>query len=388
MSGGVMGVGIIGAGNISESYLTRAPNFAGIEVRAVADLDPDRAAARAAEFGVRAETVAGMLTADDIDIVVNLTVPAAHRDVTCAILDAGKHAFSEKPLALTLADARAIADCAAKNDRRVGSAPDTFLGGSHQECRRLVDAGAVGRIVHGTCHVLSPGMESWHPNPDFFFVEGGGPILDMGAYYVTQLINLIGPVARVTAMTGMASDTRTIGSAARKGEVIPVETPTTAHALLEFASGAIITLGASWDVKGHGHRNVELYGTEATLVPQDPNFFGGLVEVMHPGGKVETFDPGAHPLAVPNRNTAGATPRADYRTAGLADMADAIQAGRPHRCALEMALHVTEVLEAILVAGVARRFVDITTTCDRPAPLDAAAARALMVDTVPGSVPA
>lgn len=279
MNGTVMGVGIIGAGNISESYLKRAPLFNGIEVRAVADLDPDRAAARASEFGVRAETVDGMLAAEDIDIIVNLTVPAAHHTVTCAILDAGKHAFSEKPLSLSLADARDIAAHAETAGLRVGCAPDTFLGGSHQEARRLVDEGAVGRIVHGTCHVMGAGMEGWHPNPDFFFLEGGGPILDMGAYYVTQLINLIGPVARVSAMTGMASETRTIGSAARKGEVIPVEVPTTAHALLEFQSGAIVTLGASWDVKGHGHRNVELYGTEATLVPQDPNFFGGVTEV-------------------------------------------------------------------------------------------------------------
>lgn len=379
MSGGpVMGVGIIGAGNISESYLLRAPLFKGIEVRAVADLDAARAETRAAEFGVRAETVEEMLAADDIDIVVNLTVPAAHHAVTCAILNAGKHAFSEKPLSLSLADARDIAARAQAAGKRVGCAPDTFLGGSHQEARRLVDEGAVGRIVHGTCHVMGAGMEGWHPNPDFFFLKGGGPILDMGAYYVTQLINLIGPVTRVSAMTGMASATRTIGSAARKGEVIPVETPTTAHALLEFASGAIVTLGASWDVKAHGHRNVELYGTEATLVPQDPNFFGGVTKVIAPDGTTQAFDATDHPLAVPNRDADGPSPRADYRTAGLADMADAIRSDRPHRCALDMALHVTEVLESILIAGEDERFVPITTTCPRPAPLDAQAARALM----------
>lgn len=383
MSGPVTGVGIIGAGNISESYLRRAPSFNGIEMRAVADLDPARAAARASEFGVRAETVEGILAADDIDIIVNLTVPAAHHGVTCAILDAGKHAFSEKPLSLSLADARDIAAHAQKSGLRVGCAPDTFLGGSHQECRRLVDEGAVGRIVHGTCHVMGAGMEGWHPNPDFFFLEGGGPILDMGAYYVTQLINLIGPVARVCAMTGMARETRTIGSAARKGEVIPVKVPTTAHALLAFHSGALITLGASWDVKGHGHRNVELYGTEATLVPQDPNFFGGVTEVIRPDGTRETHDAADHPLAVPNRDTAGPSPRADYRTAGLADMADAIRAGRPHRCALDMALHVTEVLESILISGQEQRFVSITTTCPRPEPLNAQAARALMKVGVP-----
>ena len=382
MSAGAMGVGIVGAGNISESYLLRAPLFHGIEMRAVADLDPARAKARAAEFGVRAETVEGLLAASDIDIVVNLTVPAAHHDVTCAILAAGKHAYSEKPLALSLADARDIGARAEAAGRRVGCAPDTFLGAAHQESRRLLDQGRVGRITHGTCHVLSPGMEWWHPNPDFFFLKGGGPILDLGPYYVTQLVNLIGPVAQVAAMTGMASPTRTITSEPRAGETIPVETPTTAHALLRFASGAIVTLGASWDVAAHGHRNVELYGTEGTLVPQDPNFFGGTTEVATRAGS-ETFDASDHPLSVVNRTTNDGKPRADYRTVGLADMADAIATGRPHRCALEMATHVTEVLESILAAGEENRVLDMTTTCERPAALDAASARALMREAVP-----
>lgn len=377
--GTILGVGIIGAGNISESYLKRAPVFKGIEVRAVADLDMDRARDRADEFGVRADTIDDILAADDIDIIVNLTVPAAHYEVTGRIIDAGKHAYSEKPLTLSLADARDLADRAERAGKRIGCAPDTFLGGSHQESRRLLDQGAVGRIVHGTCHVLSAGMEMWHPNPDFFFVKGGGPILDLAPYYISQLVNLIGPVKRVAAMTGMATDTRTIGSAARKGEVIPVETPTTAHALLEFHSGAIITLGASWDVQAHAHRNVELYGTEGTLVPQDPNFFGGITKVEK-NGEVQEHDGLDHPLAVPNRDLDSDTPRADYRTIGLADMADAIRTGRPQRCSLDLSLHVTEVMEAILASGEDGSFKTMTTTCDRPEALSADAARALMKD--------
>jgi predicted dehydrogenase len=203
-------------------------------------------------------------------------------------------------------------------------------------------------------------------------------VLDLGPYYLTQLVNLIGPVARVAALTGQAADSRTITSEPRAGEVIPVRTPTTAHALLQFHSGAIVTFGASWDVHAHGHCNVELYGTEGTLVPQDPNFFGGTTEVTDREGRVTSHDATGHPLAVPNRETRDGVPRADYRGIGLADMADAIRTGRPHRCALEMALHVTEVLEAILVSGEEGRFVDIETTCDRPEPLDAEAARALM----------
>lgn len=274
MSAGELGVGIIGCGDISEAYLMRAQLFRGIEMRAVADLDPSRAEARADAFGLRAESVAGLLASEDIDVIVNLTVPAAHAEITCAILEAGKHAYSEKPLSLSLPEARQICNLSAARNRRVGCAPDTFLNPSHQESRWLLDAGTIGRVTHGTCHVLSPGMEMWHPNPDFFFRKG--PVLDLGPYYVAHLVNLIGPVRRVAAMSGMASDVRTITSEPRAGETIPIETPITIHALLEFASGAIVSFVASWDVHTHGHRNVELYGTEGTLIPQDPNFFGGI----------------------------------------------------------------------------------------------------------------
>ena len=378
MTGETLGVGVIGCGDISESYLLRAPLFRGIEMRAVADIDMARAQARADGFGVRADTVDGLLAADDVDIVVNLTVPAAHADVTRAILEAGKHAYSEKPLALSLADAEALGRLAGERGLRIGCAPDTFLGAAHQEARRLVDAGAVGRIVHGTCHVMSPGMEMWHPNPDFFFLRGGGPVLDLGPYYVAQLVNLIGPVKRVAAMSGMASGSRTITSAPRAGEVIPVETPTTIHALLEFHSGAIVTFGASWDTQAHGHRNVELYGTEGTLVPQDPNFFGGTTEVVGKGGETTTHDAADHPLSVANRTTNDGKARADYRTVGLADMADAILTGRAQRCSFERALHATEVLEAILRSGEEGEFRTMRTTCTRPEAFGPGEARALM----------
>ena len=371
-------VGLIGCGNISESYLGRAHLFAGYEMVAVADLDAARAEAAASKHGLRSSSIEDLLAAPDIDAVVNLTVPTAHHAVTCAILDAGKHAYSEKPLALTGAEAREIAARAAEAGRRVGCAPDTFLGGSHQEARRLVDEGAVGRIVHGTCHVMSAGMEHWHPNPDFFFVHGGGPVLDLGGYYVAQLVNLVGPVARVAAMATQAGPTRTILSQPRAGERIPVEVPTTVHALLEFASGAVVTFGASWDTHWHGHRNVELYGTEGTLVPEDPNFFGGPVEVLPKGGAPKTHDGAAHPLSKTNRTTLDGVPRADYRGIGLADMAAAIAEGRPHRCSLELALHVVDVMTTVLASAERGAFLDVETRCGRPAPLGPGAARALL----------
>lgn len=372
------GVGIIGCGNISASYLQLAPLFNFIEVRAVADLNMAAAEARAAEFGVRAETIDGLLGADDIEIVVNLTVPAAHFEVTTRILESGKHAYSEKPFVLTLEEGEALRSLATSKGLRVGSAPDTFLGGAHQLARAVLDEGQAGEIVGGTCHVMGHGMESWHPNPDFFYQPGAGPILDLGPYYITNLVQLIGPVKAVTAMASASFKTRTIGNGPRDGEEIPVDTPTNIHAVLEFANGALITLGASWDVWAHRHANMELYGSKASLYVPDPNFFGGVVQIASEGGDTSDVTERNHPFAVPNQSDAGGSTRANYRCAGLADMAGAIADGRPHRCSQELATHVVEVMTAILQSADDRRWVTLSTTCERPEPLDAGQARALM----------
>lgn len=372
------GIGIIGCGNISEAYLKLAPLFAGLEIRAVADIDMDAAEARAAEFGVRAETVEALLAAEDIDIAVNLTVPAAHFEVTKRILHAGKHAYSEKPYVLSLDEGEALRTLAAEKGLRVGSAPDTFLGGAHQLARAAIDDGRVGDIIGGTCHVMSHGMEAWHPNPDFFFQPGGGPILDLGPYYIANLVQLIGPVRAVTAMSCASFPTRTIGNGPREGEVIPVETPTTIHAILEFQSGALVTLGASWDVWAHRHGNMELYGREGSLYIPDPNFFGGEVLCAGSDGAFHTLLDDNHPLGVPNMKDGGGKAQANYRCAGLADMAAAIAQDRRHRCSLEFATHVVDVMTAILKSGEVRQWVELTTTCARPEPLGPDQARGLM----------
>lgn len=374
-----LGVGIIGCGNISTAYLTLAPLFASLELRAVADLSAAAAERQAATFGVRAETVEALLAAGDIDMVVNLTVPAAHFAVSKAILKAGKHAYSEKPFVLSLAEGRALRDLAATKNLRIGSAPDTFLGGSHQQARATVDSGQIGRVIGGTAHVMSHGMEAWHPNPDFFFQPGGGPVLDLGPYYITNLVQILGPVRAVSAMAAASFATRTIGSGPRKGEEVPVSTPTNIHALMEFQSGAIVTLGASWDVWAHGHHNMELYGTKGSLYLPDPNFFGGELRFAGPDGKSEVLAPWDHPLGKPNIEDSKGTPRANYRTAGLAEMAAAITEGRPHRTGLDMALHVIEVMTGILASAERRGWVEMTTTCARPAPLGPDEARALLV---------
>ncbi|WP_103174107.1 Gfo/Idh/MocA family protein [Paracoccus sp. SY] len=375
-------LGLIGAGNISASYLGRAPHFAGIRFVAVADMNHAAAEARATEYGIEARGVDALLASPDIDLIVNLTIPAAHFEISKRALQAGKHVYSEKPYVLTLEEGRELARIAAERGLRIGSAPDTFLGTSHQLARHIVDSGAIGRVTSGTCAVMSSGMEGWHPNPDFFFLKGGGPVLDLGPYYISNLVQLLGPVARVAALASTPSPTRTIGSAARKGEQIPVETPTTIHALLEFEGGAVISFQSSWDVHQHDLKPMALYGTEGTLHIPDPNFFDGEVRVTRRAdpAPLPAWD---HPLGPPNRETNNGKSVADYRASGLADMALAIAEGRPHRCNDELALHVVEVMTAILQSGEEGRFVPMTTTCARPEALDPQAAASLLAQPVP-----
>jgi len=368
-----LGIGILGCGNISAAYMRLAPLFRGIEVRACADLSDEAAKARAEEFNLRAETVDGLLSADDIDIIVNLTVPAAHFEVSRTILEAGKHVYSEKPFVLSVEEGQALATLAGEKGLRVGSAPDTFLGGAHQLARHLIDQGSVGAVTSVTCFVQSPGMEMWHPNPDFFFKPGGGPILDLGPYYVSNLVQLLGPVKRVTAMCMSGSDYRTITSEPRHGEKIKVETPTTIHSILKFHSGAQVTYCASWDVWQHGHSNMELYGRDGTIHVPDPNFFGGELRLTEKGSFVTVSEDWKHPFSIANDG-----PHANYRAAGLADMALAILQGRPHRCSLAFSLHVVDVMASILASGETGEYKDILTTCDRPEALDPQAARDLL----------
>lgn len=378
-----LGVGIVGCGNISTAYLNFSKLFKPIEVRAVADIDPAAAQSKAQDFGIGSRSVEELLASDDISIVVNLTVPSAHYEVTRQILLAGKHAYSEKPLVLTLEEAKDLRDLAARSRLRVGCAPDTFLGGAHQRVRQAIDEGAVGRVIGGTCHIMGHGHEHWHPNPDFFYQIGGGPVFDMGPYYTTNLVQLIGPVRAVTAMSSAPVATRTIGNGPRKGTKIPVETPTTFHAMLEFQSGAVVTLGASWDVWAHRHKEIEIYGENGSIFVPDPNFFGGTVTVVDPKQSATDLDFLDHPFGCNNVTDTRGISRANYRGAGLADMATALQEGKAHRCNLELAVHVVDVMTSILKAGQTRQWIEMTTTCERPTPLTAREAQSLLAQAVP-----
>jgi predicted dehydrogenase len=361
-----VGIGIIGCGNISAAYLKAARAFPILDVKAVADLNPAAAEARGAEFGVPATTVEGLLADPGIEIVVNLTVPLAHVEVGLRAIAAGKHVHSEKPLAIDTAEARPLLDAAKAKGLRVGCAPDTFLGGAHQTCRRLIDDGAIGQPLAGTAFFMCPGHERWHPSPGFFYLRGGGPVLDMAPYYVTDLVNLLGPVARVAAITARARGTRTITSQPLAGQQIPVEVATHAAATLEFVSGPVVTMVMSFDVPRHRHRPIELYGSEGTMVVPDPNHFGGQIEIGTAAGDWRAV---ATEHAYSNGN---------FRIIGVADMAHAIRKNRPHRASGALAFHVLEVMEAVQRSSDEGRHITIESRPERPAMLPA--------DVMPGDL--
>ena len=352
-----VGIGIVGLGNISGAYLKAARGFPILDIRAVADLNPEAAAARAAEYGLKVVPLEAIFTDPAIDIILNLTIPRAHVEVGLRAIAAGKHVYSEKPLGIEFAQGQQLVVAARAKGLRVGSAPDTFLGGAHQTARQLIDQGAIGKPVGGTAYFMCPGHERWHPNPAFYYDVGGGPMLDMGPYYITDLVNLLGPVARVAGLATTPQPTRTITAKERLGEVIPVHVPTHVSGLLQFRNGAAVQITMSFDVAGHKHVPLELYGTDGTLIVPDPNYFGGQIESLKKGGEWV--------------NEVTDMPYADgnYRSIGLADMAHAIRANRPHRANGDLALHVLEVMEAIGRASDAGRTIDITTTVERPAPL-------------------
>jgi predicted dehydrogenase len=346
-------VGVIGSGNISGAYLRHARAFSSMTIVACADMNEALAREKAAEFSVEARGVDELLASDDLDIILNLTPPQAHAPVNRQILEAGKHAYCEKPFALDRESAEAVLSLAESKGLRVGCAPDTFLGGGHQTCRRLVDEGAIGTPVHGTAMMMSPGPESWHPNPDFYFLRGGGPVMDMGPYYITALVNMLGPVAEVQAM-GHRSGERTCTSEKHMGRKLPVEVDTHVAGNLRFASGAIITLIMSFDTASTKHLPIELHGTEGSLLVPDPNLFDGPVHLAKWGER--SFEE--------VELTHGYTD--NYRSIGLADMAEGILRGRPSRVSGELARHVLDVMLSLQEAAGRDGRVHVTSTVDRP----------------------
>ena len=354
----VWNVGLVGCGTISRNYVRGLALYEHLALACVADINPRAAQRLSAETGCPAASVPELLARDDVDIVLNLTVPKAHADVDLMAIEAGKHVYSEKPLALNCAEGQAVVEAARRRGVRLGAAPDTFLGGGIQTCRKLIDEGAIGEPVAAAAFMLSPGHESWHPAPAFYYQAGGGPMLDMGPYYVTALVNLMGPVARVSGMTRTTFAERIITSEPLKGAVIRPEVPTHYAGTIQFASGAIGTVVQSFDVWGANLPRIEIYGAEGSLSVPDPNTFGGAVRRLHKSDRHAWREmPLSHSDQVP-------------RGIGLADMAYAMTRGRPdHRVNGDLAYHVLEVMQAFEDSSARGQCLELASTCVRPRPL-------------------
>jgi predicted dehydrogenase len=352
-------VGVVGCGNICDIYFKNmtGPFAKQLEVAACADLDMERARAKAAAYGCKAVDVAQIMADPSIDIIVNLTIPKAHFEVAMLAVNAGKHVYSEKPITLTREQGKTLLAAAAAKNVRVANAPDTVLGASHQTCRKLIDDGVLGAPVAATAFMQCHGHESWHPDPEFYYDFGGGPMFDMGPYYLTALAAMLGGVEAVSAVAKKTFDTRTITSAKKFGKVIDVKVPTHVAGLLEFTNGAIVTMVTSFDIHAAKLPRIEVYGTHGSISVPDPNTFGGPVFVKNAHHNEWKEVPLTHGYADNSRGI------------GIADMAAAIREGRDGRASGNLAYHVLDVMHAFHDSAEQKKRVLIESSCERPMPL-------------------
>ncbi len=352
-------IGIIGCGQISSIYMQAPQKFDILNIAACADIDMQRAQAQAQRFNIpKACTVEELLADPTISIVVNLTIPKAHAEIGIAAIEAGKAVYSEKPLAVNREQALALLKAGQAKNLRIGSAPDTFLGGGIQTCIKLINDGVIGTPIAATAFMLSHGVEHWHADPDFFYQPGAGPMFDMGPYYLTALISMLGPVRRVTGSTRITFPERTITSQPRYNQKITVNTPTHITGVMDFASGAVATMITSFDVWSHNLPRIEVYGTEGSMVVPDPNTFGGPVIIR------KATDTAWHEIPLTHAYTENS------RGIGVADMAHAIHSGRLHRANGTLAYHVLDIMQAFHDSSNEGRHIELTSSCERPLPLD------------------
>jgi predicted dehydrogenase len=348
-------VGVIGCGNISDIYFQAGKTFEILDVVACADLVAERAEAKAQQHGIpKACSTEELLADPEIEIVANLTIPNAHAEVALAAVAAGKNVHNEKPLTITREEAERLLQAAATQGVLVGCAPDTFMGAGHQTCRKLIDDGWIGEPIAATAFMMCHGHESWHPDPEFYYKVGGGPMFDMGPYYLTDLINLVGPAKRVTGATRITFPERTITSQPKYGTVMTVDVPTHVAGVIDFANGAIGTIITSFDVWAAELPRIEIYGSEGSLSVPDPNGFGGAVRVRRAGGSGWMEVPHTHGYAENSRGI------------GVADMAYALRSGRTHRANGKLAYHVLDIMHAFHDASNEGIHVELKTTCKQP----------------------
>ncbi|WP_374947052.1 Gfo/Idh/MocA family protein [Agreia sp.] len=353
---GAVGVGIIGAGNISTQYLDNLTRFPDLVVHVVSDLDTTAAAARAAEYGIAdSGSVEQALDHPDVEIIINLTTPAAHVEVATAAVRAGKHVWSEKPFSLDRESGRALLDIAAKEGIRLGCAPDTILGAGLQSAQRAISRGDIGTPLAGLTMMMYSGPDAWHPNPAFLFQHGAGPLFDMGPYYLTALIQTFGAVASVAAIGSQSRATRTVGSGDKAGQEFAVEVPTHVQALLQFEGGASSQSTFSFDSPLSRMGFVEITGTEGTLAVPDPNNFDGDLKIMAAGSDEWT--------TIPSTGTSAG------RGLGVLDMARSIRSGTPHRAQGKLAYHVLDTMVSITESMNSGAFVAVDSTAKAAPPL-------------------
>jgi len=361
---------VIGCGNISSIYLENAAKWDILDVRACANRTLERAQSQAVRFQVpRAAPIADVLADPEIELIINLTTPDVHAEIGLAALRAGKSVYNEKPLAISRDEGRLLLAEAEARGLRVGCAPDTFLGGGLQTCRQLIDAGEIGTLVAATALMFIQGPEAWHPDPGFLYRTGAGPLFDIGPYYLTTLISMLGPIRRVTGSARTTYPEKIIGSGHKQGQTIPVETPTHIASVLDFASGPVATLVTSFDVAVSAGAALNLYdvggalleiqGTTGTLSMPDPNMFGGPVRLRRLG------EPDWREIPLSHAHTG------NDRCLGVADLAYALRTGRPHRANGELAYHVLDAMHAVLEASNSGQHIELSSTCERPAPLPA-----------------
>jgi predicted dehydrogenase len=356
---GALRVGIVGAGKISGQYSATLARLPELAVTAVADLDEARARELAGRHdGARVLPLPELCTADEVDVVLNLTTPAGHAPIALAALAGGKHVYGEKPLAATTSDGRAITAAAEAAGLRAACAPDTVLGTGVQTARAALDSGAIGVPHAATAFMTTPGHERWHPDPEFYYQPGGGPLFDMGPYYLTSLVHLLGPVRRVVAMASRPQAERTIGSGPRAGTTFPVGIDTHTTGILHHDGGALTTMIMSFDTWAAALPRIEVYGATGSLSVPDPNYFAGDVALF-------TRDAPEWKVLAPSAGYADAG-----RGVGLLELHDAVAEDRPHRTGADVALHVLDVMESMQTSAATGTAVTVTTTCTQPAPLN------------------
>jgi predicted dehydrogenase len=352
-------IGVIGCGQISDAYFKAAKTFDNIEVTACADINMAAAQSKAEEYAIKALSVDELLADPEIEIVVNLTVPKVHAELAIKTLEAGKHAYAEKPLAISTAEAKKVLELAKAKGLRVGCAPDTFLGGGQQTARKLIDDGWIGKPLSGIAVFMGCGPERYyHKAPAFFYEAGGGPLFDLGVYSITALVNLLGPAKGVSAIVSKGFEYRVTGPQGIKPyEKLPVEVPTHYSGTIEFRNGALISLLSSFDVWAHQLPPLAIYGSHGSLEVPNPNTFGGPIRLAV--GDKQAVEWTECPVTHQYTD--------NMRGIGAADMAKAISTGRKHRASGELAFHVLEIMEAFEKSSAARKYIELESSCEQPA---------------------